>query len=147
MTETGGSRRLYRRPEIVVDEDGRTHLTKASWNHDTMALHILANGVTGWIEVGSLAKLVWGRNTDAFRRSVKKRLPGLKRHLALTYSHLLVVEYNDVRGSASAVKIYDPSITTDVQAMERMLRDMVTRKDNMLKYYQQVTGLSGVVED
>lgn len=138
------TRTPYRKPEIIVDQDGRTHITKASWNHDTMALHLLANGVLGWIKVDELARLVWGRNTEAFRRSVKRRLPGMKRHLALNYNRLLVVEYNGARGSASAVKIYDPNIPSDVQAMQRMLLDMEARKDNMLHYYQQVTGLSGI---
>lgn len=142
MTESG--KRIYQRPEIVTDQEGRTHLTKASWNNDTMALHIIANGMLGWIEVGDLARLVWGRNTEAFRRSVKRRLPGLKRHLALTYNHLLVVEYNGVRGSASALKIYDPNGIGDLQAMQRMMHDMAARKDNMLHYYEKVTGLSGI---
>jgi hypothetical protein len=143
MTDT--ERRVYRKPEIVVDQDGRTHITKACWNHDTMAQHVLANGMLAWIPVADLARLVWGRNTEAFRRSVKRRLPGLKRHLALAYNHLLVVEYNDARGSASAVKVYDPDIPSDVQAMERMLADMIARKDGMLSYYKKVTGLSGII--
>ena len=146
MTEQQRTR-LYRRPEIVVDQDGRTHLTKANWNHDTMALHLLANGMLGWVSVGDLARLVWGRNSEVFRKCVKRRLPGLKRHIALTYNHLLVVEYNDTRGSASAVKIYDPSAATDVQSMQRMLKDMRTRKDGMLTYYEKVTGLSGIEPD
>jgi hypothetical protein len=136
--------RQYHRPEIVTDQKGRTHLTKAAWNHDTMALHIMANGMLGWIAVGDLARLVWGRNTEAFRRGVKRRLPALKRHLALAYNHLLVVEYNDARGSASALKIYDPSVPHDVQAMQRMMADMVARRDGMLAYYEKVTGLSGL---
>jgi hypothetical protein len=142
MTDT--EKRLYKRPEIVVDQEGRTHLTKASWNNDTMALHVIANGLLGWIDVDDLARLVWGRNTETFRRGVKRRLPGLKRHLALTYNHLLVVEYNGPRGSASALKIYDPSGMGDTQAMQRMLQDMAARKDNMLTYYEKVTGLSGI---
>jgi hypothetical protein len=141
---TGKSQRLYRRPEIVVDQEGRPHLTKASWNHDTMSLHVLENGTTGWIPVGDLARLVWGRNTEAFRRAVKRRLPALKRHMALTHNRLLVVEYNDARGSASALKVYDPEVVGDVQAMHRMLADMVARKDGMLSYYEKVTGLSGL---
>ena len=136
--------RTYRKPEIVIDQNGRPHLTKASWNHDTMSLHVLENGTTGWIPVGDLARLVWGRNTETFRKAVKRRLPALKRHLALAYNHLLVVEYNDARGSASAVKVYDPDSTNDVQAMHRMLADMVARKDGMLSYYEKVTGLSGL---
>jgi hypothetical protein len=138
------SRAPYRRPEIVVDQDGRTHVDKPVWNHDTMSLHLLANGVIGWVMVGELAKLVWGRNSDNLRKAVRRRLPALKRFVALKYNHLLVVEYNDARGSASAVKIYDPSAPGDVQAMHRMLADMVARKDNMLNYYQKVTGLSGL---
>lgn len=138
--------RQYKRPEIVTDQEGRTHLTKASWNHDTMALHVMANGMLGWIEVGDLARLVWGRNTETFRRNVKKRLPGLKRHIALAYNQLLVVEYNDARGSASALKIYDPGSAHDVQSMQRMMLDMAARRDNMLNYYEKVTGLSGLKE-
>jgi hypothetical protein len=136
--------RQYHRPEIVTDQKGRAHLTKVVWNHDTMAVHIMANGMLGWIAVGDLARLVWGRNTEAFRRNVKRRLPALKRHLALAYNHLLVVEYNDARGSASALKIYDPSVPHDVQAMQRMMADMVARRDGMLAYYEKVTGLSGL---
>jgi hypothetical protein len=147
MSEQQRARTPYRRPEIVVDQDGRTHLTKASWNHDTMALHLLANGMLGWVPVGDLARLVWGRNSEVFRRNVKRRLPALKRHVALAYNHLLVVEYNDARGSASAVKIYDPSTAMDVQAMQRMLKDMRNRKDGMLTYYEKVTGLSGIEPD
>jgi len=112
-----------------------------------MALHLLANGMLSWVPVGDLARLVWGRNTEFFRKSVKRRLPSLKRHIALTYNHLLVVEYNDARGSASAVKIYDPSAATDVQSMQRMLKDMRNRKDGMLTYYEKVTGLSGIETD
>jgi hypothetical protein len=141
------SRAPYKRPEIVVDQDGRTHITKNSWNHDTMALYVLANGMIGWVLVGDLAKLVWGRNSEYFRRAVKRRLPALKRHVALKYSQLLVVEYNDVRGSASAVKIYDPSAAGDVQAMHRMIADMAARKDGMLDYYKKITGLSGLREE
>jgi hypothetical protein len=145
MTDT--DRRLYRRPEIVTDQDGRTHLTKASWNHDTMARHIMANGVLSWIPVSDLARLVWGRNTEAFRHAVKRRLPGLKRHVALAYNHLLVVEYNDVRGSASAIKVYDRENPNDIKAMQRMLIDMAARRDNMLGYYEKITGLSGIKSD
>lgn len=141
------SRPPYKRPEIIVDQDGRTHLSKSAWNHDTMSLHLLANGLISWIPVGDLARLVWGRNSDAFRKAVRRRLPALKRYIALTYNQLLVVEYNDVRGSASAVKIYDPSVAYDVQAMRRMLADMVARKDGMLNYYTKVTGLSGLDVD
>jgi len=140
-------KKLYRRPEIVVDPEGRTHLTRASWNNDTMALHILTNGVTEWITVGDLARLVWGRNTESFRRDVKRRLSGLKRHMALAYNRLLLVEYHDVRGSASAVKVYDLTAKTDVSAMQRMLADMANRRDNMLNYYEKVTGLSSPVTD
>jgi len=143
MTDTQG-KRIYHRPEIVTDQEGRTKLTKAAWNNDTMALHVISNGMLGWIDVGDLARLVWGRNTDTFRRAVKRRLPGLKRHLALTFNHLLVVEYSGVRGSASALKIYDPDVPGDVQAMHRMLADMAARRDNMLLYYEKITGLSGV---
>jgi hypothetical protein len=141
---TDKSQRLYRRPEIVEDQEGRPHLTKASWNNDTMATHILSNGVMGWISVGELARLVWGRNSATFRKSVKRRLPAFKRHIALVYNHLLVVEYNGARGSASALKVYDPSSPHDVQSMQRMLADMVARKDGMLTYYEKVTGLSGI---
>lgn len=142
MTER--TRAPYRRPELVIEHDGRTRLTKASWNHDTMALYLLSNGMLSWITVSDLARLVWGRNTDAFRKAVKRRLPMLKRHLALTHNHLLVVEYNDARGSASAVKIYDPDSPGDIQSMQRMLADMIARKDGMLAYYKKVTGLSGI---
>jgi hypothetical protein len=145
MTGTG-SKRIYKKPEVVIDQDGRTTITRANWNNDTMAQYLLQHSTIRWIEVGELAKIIWDRNSDVFRRRVKDRLPGLKRHIALNYNHLLVVEYSDVRGGASAVKIYDPSVTGDVQAMEKMLRDMTTRKDNMLKYYERVTGLSGVTE-
>jgi hypothetical protein len=141
------SQRLYRRPEIVTDQEGRTHITKASWNHDTMSLHILSHGMMGWIKVDDLARLVWGRNTEAFRKAVKRRLPGLKRHMALKYSHLLVVEYNGPRGAATAMKIYDPNTSDDVQAMYRMLADMAARKDGMLTYYEKVTGLSGLRQE
>jgi hypothetical protein len=141
------TRAPYKRPEIVVDQDGRTHLTKASWNHDTMTLHLLANAVTSWVSVGELAKLVWGRNSDTFRKAVRHRLPALKRFIALSYNHLLVVEYNDARGAASAVKIYDPTVSSDVYAMQRMLADMTARKDTMLGYYKKVTGLSGLSPD
>lgn len=142
---TAESKRLYRKPEIVVDQEGRTKITKASWNHDTMALHILASGLLEWIEVGALARLVWGRNTEAFRKDVKRRLPGLKRHIALNYNQLLVVEYTDGRHkSASAMKIYDPTSFSDVQAMKAMMAGMVKRRDNMLNYYQKITGLSGM---
>ena len=144
---TASSKRMYKRPEIVVDEDGRSKITKASWNHDTMALHLLANGLLEWIEVDDLARLVWGRNTEVFRKAVKRRLPGLKRHLALSYNHLLVVEYNGPRGSASAMKLYDPEIPHDVQAMNRMMQDMASRRDRMLDYYKKITGLSGLRED
>jgi hypothetical protein len=144
---TGKAPRLYRKPEIVTDQEGRTHITKASWNHDTMSLHILSHGATGWIKVDDLARLVWGRNTEAFRKAVKRRLPGLKRHMALKYSHLLVVEYNGARGSASAMKIYDPDAAGDVQSMQRMLFDMAARKDGMLTYYEKVTGLSGLQKE
>jgi len=42
-----------------------------------MALHLLANGMLGWVPVGDLARLVWGRNSEVFRRNVKRRLPAL----------------------------------------------------------------------
>jgi len=142
MTST--EKRLYKRPEIVTDEHGRTRITKASWNHDTMAVYIVENGGVHWIEVGELARLVWGRNTEVFRKQVKRRLPALKRHLALAYNHLLVVEYNGARGAATALKVYDPETGSDVQAMQRMLGDMATRRDKMLTYYEKVTGLSGI---
>ena len=100
MTER--AQRLYRRPEIVIDDNGRTHITKASWNPDTMALYIMQNGMTGWIPVGDLARLVWGRNTETFRRSVKRRLPGLKRHLALSYNHLLQSSSTTMRAAQPA---------------------------------------------
>jgi hypothetical protein len=100
-----------------------------------------------WIPVGALAKLVWGRNTENFRKAVRRRLPALKRFIALSYSQLLVVEYNDVRGSASSVKVYNSRADGDVQAMQRMLKDMSNRKDGMLTYYEKVTGLSGIEPD
>lgn len=137
-------KRLYRRPEIIMDDEGRAHITKASWNHDTMAVHIMEHGMEGWIDVGDLARLVWGRNSETFRRSVKRRLPALKRHMALTYNRLLVVEYGGVRGSASALKVYNPKHPSDVPAMQRMMLDMAARKDGMLAYYEKVTGLSGL---
>lgn len=141
------TRAPYRRPEIVTDDIGRKHLTKATWNHDTMAIYIMEHGTHGWVAVGDLARLVWGRNSENLRKAVKRRLPALKRHVALAYEKLVVVEYHDSRGSASAVKIYNPDAPTDVQAMNRMIKDMRTRNDGMLSYYEKVTGLSGIEPD
>jgi hypothetical protein len=143
----GNAVKKYKRPEIVAGSDGRKSLSKPVWNHDTMAEHVMATGLVKWIKVGELARLVWGRSNDNFRRDVRRRLPNLKRHIALAHNHLLLVEYNDPRGAASAVKIYDPAKTADVQAMHRMLTDMMARKDALLNYYEKVTGLSGLVEE
>jgi hypothetical protein len=136
--------RLYHRPELFVDDNGRTRINKAVWNHETMATYCLTNGVNNWIKIGDLARVVWGRNTPSFCRAVRRRLSGFKRQMALMHNQLIVVEYNDVRGSASALKVYDYQSLGDRQAMEKMLTEMESRKDNMLDYYRRTTRLSGL---
>ena len=92
------------------------------------------------IDTGELGKLVFGYKSSKTREKVRRRLPALKKIMALHRNELLVIEYSGAYGGARAVKCYDRTSATDEQAMLLMLKRMEEQKDKMLAFYKAVCG-------
>lgn len=130
-----------REKPTLITIGNRQAVSSGRWNHDCIAEYILANAKGRWIEIGELGKVAFGSKNESNRMRVRKRLPVLKRIVALHYNELLVVEYAGRHGSASAVKVYDRTSQADRQMMLLMVKRMADQRDKLTEHYKRITGL------
>jgi len=110
---TTGTTALQTVKQPALINIGARALSTRGFRHDILEEHLkdhLGKPLNKqWCEIGCLARAFWGRNTQASREAMRKRLPGAFREF-LGRNLFLVIEYAEHahghHGEALAVKLY-----------------------------------------
>jgi len=100
-----------RESTVALVEVGHRHLSVHGWRQRVVEEHLLehtsAKLSERWCSVGCMARIIFGRSSEANRQRVRQRLPRLFRIL-LNARRFLVIEYSQDRrdhGKAMAFKL------------------------------------------
>jgi hypothetical protein len=119
------------KPELITLDNGKQIISSGRWNDDCVAEYILANAQEDWIPIADLARLIGGVNIRN-KKHVRGHMSGLFNKLQ-DQGWILLVEYNDDNGAASAVKIFDPRSASQLERQIALAKIHKMRKVGITK--------------
>jgi hypothetical protein len=109
---------------------GPRTLSVRGFRHDALAEHLALN--KEWSDIGTLARIFLGRNTESNRSGIRNRLPRAFRWF-LDKNCFLLIEYaqhgNGFHGKALAVKLYQGQQGLEREHAGEQLERMRRRKE------------------
>lgn len=143
MTATMEISRKYPQPEII-ELNGRLRSSRTGWNHG-VAMRFLIRHQDRFVRVDELVRLFWDRVIQDHRARVRKYLSSLFKYALHQHGLVLVVEPDNNRGRAGAVKILDKASEYEQSLVRGKTNRMRARKELNETEYQLVLQLSAPV--
>lgn len=134
-------RSSIREKPTLVTAGTKQFTSTGLWNQSVLADYVQEHG-DKWIQIGKLASVAYHQNTPTSKKRARRKLAGL--FITLMSRGVLIVREYGKRGEATAVKLFEPTLDSDIQSLDFTLDRMKKRKEISDDVYNKARQLARI---